>query len=73
MELGLSRNDDDSHLTATGYATFSQLLWSWLGLTTESPAYRLAQAGNGLTTNLSIAGGATLCISNGQIWKISAP
>jgi hypothetical protein len=72
-ELGLYRYNDDSHFTAAGYATFSQLLWSWMALTAESPAYRLAMAGNGLTTNLSIPGGATLCISNGRIWKVSSP
>jgi hypothetical protein len=29
---------DSAHLTARGYATFSQLLWSWMGLTSRSPA-----------------------------------
>jgi hypothetical protein len=62
-----------AHLTAEGYAAFSQLLWSWMALTTDSPAGRLAMAGNGVTTNISISGGATLYITNGQIWKVTVP
>ena len=65
--------DDVSHLTALGYATFSQLLWSWMGLTSDSPASRLGMAGSSLTTNLSISGGATLYITNGQISRITVP
>jgi len=64
---------DAAHLTAQGYATFSQLLWSWMGLTSDSPATRLGIAGNGVTTNISISGGATLYITNGQIWRITVP
>jgi hypothetical protein len=69
--LGLYQ--DTAHLTAEGYATFSQLLWSWMGLTSDSPASRLAMVGNGVTTNVSIPGGVTLYITNGQISKITVP
>jgi hypothetical protein len=64
---------DAAHLTAQGYATFSQLLWSWMGLMSDSPASRLGMAGNGVTTNISISGGATLYITNGQISRITVP
>jgi hypothetical protein len=64
---------DTAHLTAVGYATFSQLLWSWMGLTSDSLASRLATVSNGVTTNISISGGVTLCITNGQIWKVTVP
>jgi len=69
--LGLYQ--DTAHLSGLGYATFSQLLWSWMGLTSDSPANRLAAVGNGITTNISISGGATLYITNGQIWKVTVP
>jgi hypothetical protein len=71
--VGLGFYDDTAHLTAEGYAAFSQLLWSWMGLTSDSPSARLAPIGGGVTTNISVAGGATLYITNGQIRRITVP
>ena len=64
---------DGSHLSARGYAIFGQLLWSWMGLTSDAPASHLAMAGGGVTTNISISAGATLYITNGQIQRITVP
>jgi hypothetical protein len=71
--VALGLYEDTAHLTPEGYATFSQLLWSWMGLTSDSPASRLAMVGNGVTTNISVSGGVTLYITNGQIWKVTVP
>ena len=65
--------EDTAHLTVSGCAIFSQLVWSWLGLTSYDPANRLAMIGNGVTTNISIPGGATLYITNGQIKAVTVP
>jgi hypothetical protein len=63
---------DGAHLAASGYATFSQLLWSWMGMTSYSSAQRSAPAVTGVTTNVSI-GGVTLYITNGIIGRVSTP
>lgn len=70
VSLGLYT--DGAHLTAPGYATFSQLLWSWMGMTSYSAVPRTAPVVTGVTTNLSI-GGVTLYITNGIIGRVSAP
>lgn len=62
---------DGVHLTAAGYASFSQLLWSWMGLGNYSPPNSPPLV-RGVTTNLSI-GGMTLYITNGIIGRVSSP
>jgi hypothetical protein len=69
VSLGLYQ--DTAHLTAKGYAAFSQLLWSWMGLTTSAD-YTLPSTGLGVSTNIS-SGGMTLYITNGQIGKVTVP
>ncbi len=71
--LALGLYGSPPHLSAIGYASFGQLLWSWMALTSDSAAARLPQAANGVTTNISLSSGATLHITNGQIRQITVP
>ena len=63
---------DTAHLTASGHAAFSQLLWSWMGLISYSAVQNGLPAPAGVTTNVSI-GGVTLYITNGIIGRVSTP
>ena len=71
FSLGLYQ--DASHLTAAGYATFSQLLWSWMGLTSYSAADRLAQLNTSVSANLPLSGSATPGSANGHIHESGGP